>query len=81
MSDNKMLLVDSCNNGGLFLSLNESTDKGLTKFRGKFQEAEAVNKNKRMYPHGVLDENVKKLYVFALNQSKEIFHFQDALVK
>jgi hypothetical protein len=61
MSDNKMLLVDSCNNGGLFLNLNESTDKGLTKFRGKFQEAEAVNKNKRMYPHGVLDENVKKL--------------------
>lgn len=61
MSDNKMLLVDSCNNGGFVLNLNESTEKGLTKFRGKFQEAEAVNKNKRMYPYTVLDENVKKL--------------------
>lgn len=43
------------------LDLNESTDRGLTKFKGKFQEAEAVNKNKRMYPYAVLDENVKKL--------------------
>lgn len=31
------------------------------KFRGKFQEAEAINKNKRMYPHSVLDQNVAKL--------------------
>ena len=61
MSDNKMLLVDSCCNGGFVLDLNESTDRGLTKFKGKFQEAEAVNKNKRMYPYAVLDENVKKL--------------------
>lgn len=61
MSDNKMLLVDSCCSGGFMLDLNESTDRGLTKFRGKFQEAEAVNKNKRMYPYGVLDENIKKL--------------------
>jgi hypothetical protein len=43
------------------LDLNEATDRGLTKFKGKFQEAEAVNKNKRMYPYSVLDENVKKL--------------------
>jgi hypothetical protein len=61
MSDNKMLLVDSCCNGGFMLDLNEATDRGLTKFKGKFQEAEAVNKNKRMYPYSVLDENVKKL--------------------
>ena len=39
MSDNNMLLVDSCNNGGFFLNLSESTDKGLVKFKGKFQEA------------------------------------------
>jgi hypothetical protein len=34
---------------------------GLTKFRGKFQEAEAVNKNKRMYPFDVLSENIGRL--------------------
>jgi hypothetical protein len=31
------------------------------KFRGKFQEADAVNKNKRMYPHNILDENMQRL--------------------
>lgn len=34
---------------------------GLVKFRGKFQEADAVNKNKRTYPFEVLSENVKTL--------------------
>jgi hypothetical protein len=59
---NEMLLVDSCDNGGFELDLKESNiDKGVLRFRGKFQEAEAVNKNKRMYPFGVLDENVKRL--------------------
>ena len=61
MNESKMLLVDCCNNGGFVLSLNESTEKGLIKFRGKFQEACAVNMNKRMYPYEVLDANVKKL--------------------
>ncbi|CAE7860317.1 21 [Symbiodinium microadriaticum] len=28
---------------------------------GKFQEAEAINKNKRMYPYDVLDENLHRL--------------------
>jgi hypothetical protein len=62
MDEKLSLFIDCCSNGGFELNLNESaTDKGLTKFRGKFQEAEAVNKNKRIYPYGVLDENVKKL--------------------
>lgn len=62
MEEKLSLFVDCCDNGGFILNLNESTtDKGLTKFRGKFQEAEAVNKNKRIYPYAVLDENVKKL--------------------
>lgn len=62
MDERLSLFIDCCTNGGFSLDLNESTtDKGLTKFRGKFQEAEAVNKNKRIYPYGVLDENVKKL--------------------
>ena len=63
MSD-EVLLIDCCLDAGFVLNLNESTTTtpgGLTKFRDKFQEADAVNKNKRMYPFGVLDENIKKL--------------------
>lgn len=44
------------------MDLHESAGSGgVVKFRGKFQEADAVNKNKRSYPFGVLDENVKGL--------------------
>jgi hypothetical protein len=58
----QMLLIDCCGNSGFELQLSESTLKGgLTKFRGKFQEAEAVNKNKRMYPFDVLSENISRL--------------------
>ena len=61
--DQQMLLVDCCSHSGFEFELSEGTksDRGLVKFRGKFQEAEAVNKNKRMYPYGVLDESVKRL--------------------
>lgn len=60
--DKQMLLVDCCVDSGFELELSESTNKGgLVKFRGKFQEAEAVNKNKRMYPYDVLDENLGRL--------------------
>jgi hypothetical protein len=61
MNSRDMLLIDCCSDGGFVLNLNESTDKGTTKFRGKFQEAEAKNKNNRIYPYSILDENVKKL--------------------
>lgn len=46
------------------MELHEGTDatgSQVIKFRGKFQEAEAINKNKRMYPYDVLDENVTRL--------------------
>lgn len=45
------------------MDLNEATSNsgGLVKFRGKFQEADAINKNKRTYPFDVLAENVKSL--------------------
>ena len=57
-----MLLVDCCIGSGFELQLSESTTRGgLVKFRGKFQEAEAINKNKRMYPYEVLQENVERL--------------------
>ena len=72
------------------MDLHESTDtKGspVLKFRGKFQEADAINKNKRSYPFDVLDENVGKLQE-AIGQngligeldhpSDSIIHFKDA---
>jgi hypothetical protein len=60
---NDILLVDCCVGSGFSLELHEgaTTKHGLVKFRGKFQEAEAVNKNKRMYPFDVLSENVGRL--------------------
>lgn len=60
---NQMLLVDNCNDSGFSLQLCEGTTSkgGLVRFRGKFQEAEAINKNKRMYPWDVLNENVQRL--------------------
>jgi len=62
MDNKQMLLVDCCSDAGLVLELNETTSKrGLVTFRGKFQEAEAINKNKRMYPYDVLDENLNRL--------------------
>lgn len=55
------LFIDCCNDNGFCLNLNESTDKGLTKFKGKFQEAECVNANKRRYTKNALEANIKKL--------------------
>jgi hypothetical protein len=51
------------------MDLHESTENGIKamKFKGKFQEAETVNKNKRMYPFTVLDSNVTRLQE-AINQ-------------
>ncbi len=59
MSDKDILLLDWCDSS-LQLVLEESTNR-LTRFRGKFQEAESPNKNKRVYPYEILDENVRKL--------------------
>lgn len=56
-----MLLVDCVGSGFDIELLESSTHGGLVKFRGKFQEANAINKNKREYPFEVLDENVERL--------------------
>lgn len=57
-----MLLVDHCFDSSIEIDLNESNlEKGLVKFRGKFQEADAINKNRRKYSYRTLDENVKRL--------------------
>ncbi len=76
------LLIDSCTHGGIELSLNESSERGLTKFRGKFQEADAVNKNKRMYTYDVLNENVKKLQecIKARGLIGELDHPEDSII-
>lgn len=78
-----MLLVDWCVGNEFILNLNESvTDKGLVKFRGKFQEADNVNKNKRSYPFKVLDENVKKLQniIKVRGLVGELDHPQDSII-
>jgi len=57
-----LLLVDCCSFNGFEFNLNEASgSRSLAKFRGKFQEAEATNKNMRMYPYDVLFENVQRL--------------------
>jgi len=79
--------------GAIFneMELNESTDSSKQlKFRGKFQEADAVNKNKRMYPYEILDENIKTLQK-CMNEggligeldhpTDSIVHFQQACHK
>ena len=85
MDERLSLFVDCCDNGGFILNLNEAdttSEKGLMKFKGKFQEAEAVNKNKRIYPYDVLDENVKKLtpIVEARGLVGELDHPTDSII-
>jgi len=87
------LILGGC--GGILneMDLHETTDTGkqsVLKFRGKFQEADAVNKNKRMYPLAVLDDNVKRL-VSSMNEggligeldhpTDSIIHFKEAAHK
>ncbi len=60
--ENRLILGSSCCAVLNEMDLHESTgSNGLVKFKGKFQEAEAVNKNKRLYPYEVLDSNVNNL--------------------
>lgn len=72
----------------LEIDLKESNlDKGLLRFKGKLQEAEIVNKNKRRYPYSVLDENVRRLQEVVKSRgligeldhpSDSIIHFKEA---
>ena len=79
------LLVE---NAGFLLNecdLQESANlnkKGLLTFRGKFQEAEAVNKNKRLYPRLVLGENVVRLDETIKNRGLigELDHPTDSII-
>jgi hypothetical protein len=80
--EKQTLFVDCCNNSGFTMNLNESADSGLTRFKGKFQEAEAVNKNKRIYPYAVLEDNVKKLkpIIEARGLVGELDHPADSII-
>lgn len=84
MDEKLSLFIDCCTNGGFTLNLNESAEnsRGLTRFRGKFQEAEAVNQNKRIYPYNVLNENVKKLtpIIEARGLVGELDHPTDSII-
>ena len=75
-----LLLVDCV--GYASLTLHESTAGGATRFRGKFQEANQVNKNKRMYPFDVLSSNVDKLVetVSSRGLFGELDHPTDSIV-
>jgi hypothetical protein len=77
-----ILLIDCCMNSELNLSLNESSERGLTKFRGKFQEANKENKNHRVYTFEALDTNVKKLEecVKARGLVGELDHPEDSII-
>lgn len=61
--EERLIFGDNC--GGVLneMVLNEGSNplSENVKFKGKFQEAEAVNKNKRMYPFDILNFNVKRL--------------------
>lgn len=61
--ENRLILGGVCSAIFNEMDLHEVSSNGSTvvKFRGKFQEADAVNKNKRSYPFDVLDTNVKSL--------------------
>lgn len=60
--ENRLILGGGCCAILNEMDLHESAgSSGVVKFRGKFQEADAINKNKRTYPYEVLDDNVKAL--------------------
>jgi len=79
-----MLLVDWCDSGIEFCPQLVESANGVksNKFKGKFQEAETVNKNKRMYPYDVLNENVKRLQevVGARGLIGELDHPSDSII-
>jgi len=75
-----ILLVDCVGSAELYL--NESRGNGHTFFRGKFQEANRTNKNKREYKFEALDRNVKTLMesVKAKGLYGELDHPTDSIV-
>ena len=75
-----VLFLDAVGTAQLFIV--EGAVDGPTKFRGKFQEAETPNKNKRAYPHNVLSQNVDRLVetVKARGLVGELDHPTDSII-
>jgi hypothetical protein len=90
MSFEQMLSEQGFNDGVLFLDaigtaqlfIVEGTTGGPTKFRGKFQEANNPNKNKREYPYDVLRSNVDRLIetINARGLVGELDHPTDSII-
>jgi hypothetical protein len=69
--------------GWVALDLSESGKAGgPLKFKGKFQEANAVNKNRRMYPYEILESNVTRLKEAITNRGLvgELDHPTDSII-
>lgn len=79
--NNVMLFCDSVGYPEIVLCEGLSSSGGL-KFRGKFQEANATNKNKRMYPYDVLDSNVDRLMESITSRGLfgELDHASDSII-
>lgn len=79
--EGNMLFCDSVGCPEIVVCEDVATN-GSLRFRGKFQEANAVNKNKRMYPYDVLDLNVKRLTeaVGGRGLLGELDHPQDSII-
>ncbi len=77
----EMLFLDSSGCAETWIVESSSTG-GNTKFRGKFQEANAVNKNKRMYTYDVLNQNVDRLVESMNNRGLvgELDHPSDSII-
>jgi hypothetical protein len=82
LSDNGDWLIGECVSH-ITCEINEtSKGPGPLKFKGKFQEANAVNKNRRMYPYDILETNVKRLKEAVANRGLvgELDHPTDSII-
>lgn len=75
-------LVSECTGNISFDLLESNKGPGPLKFKGKFQEANAVNKNRRMYPYDILEHNVTRLTeaVKARGLLGELDHPTDSII-
>ena len=84
MAEKQYLICDCVGYGNDVEVLTESNDSGEKHLiiRGKFQEAERQNKNKRVYPHSVLMPQVEALQN-AIKENKlvgELDHPSDSII-
>lgn len=82
LSDSGDWLIGECVSH-IACEINEtSKGPGALKFKGKFQEANAVNKNRRMYPYDILESNVERLKEALSNRGLvgELDHPTDSII-